>query len=94
MIFNDWINTKFIEWRGNTRNTVTGFAKYIRVSQQVMSIGMNPNGKVPKGPKSISSLVALFGNEVYEVLGLPIHESDSLLEGLPKEVRASLTPAL
>jgi transcriptional regulator with XRE-family HTH domain len=94
MNFNDWINCKYIEWRGSSRKTVTEFSEYIGISQSLMSHWMSQKGKIPTSQEKISKLVNRYGNEVYKVLGLPIPQSDSLLDALPSEIRESLEPAL
>lgn len=69
MDFHDWINQKFVEWRGKTRKTVTDFAAYVGVSQQVMTGWMKPGGTLPS-PNNIKKLVKRFGLETYDVLDL------------------------
>jgi hypothetical protein len=70
MAFSDWINQKYIEWRGTTRGTVTEFAEdYIGVKQSIMSQWMRPNGKKPNA-KSIGILAQRYP-EVYDILDLP-----------------------
>lgn len=69
--FNEWITRKYVEWRGDAighERSVTEFADYVGVSQQLMSDWMKPKGKRPRSQVTIGKLVAVFGNEVYEVL--------------------------
>jgi len=37
----EWINKTYIEWRGNTRVSVTDFAMYLEVSQSTVSAWIN-----------------------------------------------------
>ncbi len=69
MEFSEWINRKFVEWRGPSRKTVTDFAEYIGVPQQTMTHWMTPKSAIPHA-KNLKKLVARYGNEVYEVMGL------------------------
>jgi hypothetical protein len=78
MEWQEWIEKKYLEWRGNSYGhdrTQEDFADYIGVSQSLMNQWMRPKkGKKTKKPtaqKTISRLVAKYGNEVYEVLGIP-----------------------
>ncbi len=64
----------------------------IGVSQSLMSQWMKKGGKVPRSQKYISALVKCFGDEVYEVLGLPAPESVPI-EALPPAVREALLAA-
>jgi hypothetical protein len=97
MEFYDWIYGKFIEWRGTRRVGLTDFANYAGVSQSLMSQYMNPDPskrKKPRDNKTISRLVSVFGNEVYEVLGMPSSETSALLDSLPPGVQSRLVAAL
>jgi hypothetical protein len=91
--FSDWINHKFVIWRGESRKTVVDFAAYVGVSQSLMSKWMNPGGPIPDRHESIKKLVSAFGNEVYEVLGLPVPPA-SPLESAPPELRSLLESSL
>lgn len=74
MEFWEWITQKYVEWRGNAvgnQRSITEFAEFIGVSQQVMSGWMKKSGNKPRGQQSIVKLVRAFGGEVYDVLGLP-----------------------
>ncbi len=73
MGFSDWITKKYISWRGNktgSESTVTSYARYIGVPQQVMSDWMKKGGKVPKSGKYINKLAEHYP-EIYDVLNLP-----------------------
>jgi hypothetical protein len=94
MDFTEWINQKFLEWRGDSRNTLTGFAKFIGVSQQVMSAWMSKNGNVPSTQKAITKLVNRYGSEVYKILELPVPPVDSPLDTLPPRLKELLNSSL
>jgi hypothetical protein len=84
MEFSDWINDKYVQWRGNAvghERTITEFAGMIGVSSSLMTQWMQRGGKKPRNQSTISKLVAVFGYEVYDVLGIP-HPAglDALLE--------------
>lgn len=66
--FKDWLNDRYIEWRGNSRSTITEFAAYLGVSQSLLSHWLN--GKMtPRDPEKIAKLVMKFGIDTYRVLG-------------------------
>ena len=97
MDFSDWITRKYIEWRGdaigNTR-TITEFAEWIGVSQQLMSGWMKRGGRVPRHQQTISKLAGRFGEEVYDVLGLERPDVPIPLDQLPASVRERLEAAI
>ncbi|MEN6624257.1 MAG: hypothetical protein ABFD50_22260, partial [Smithella sp.] len=73
MEFSDWITKKYIEWRGDSfghEKTISDFAKWMGVSQSVMSYWMKKNGKVPDTQKSISKIAKRYP-DIYEILELP-----------------------
>lgn len=80
MEFEEWINDKFLEWRGNTRKGVTEFSEFIGVSQQTMNGWLN-NHVIPKSHKNINQLYEKYGYEIYDILGLP-RPYPPLIEGL------------
>lgn len=90
--FKDWLNGKFVEWRGNTRATLSDFAEYIGVSQQVMNNWIN-QGALPSSARTLPKLARRYP-EVYEVLGLPAPISDYDLSGFPPDVRSRLEKAI
>jgi hypothetical protein len=92
MEFSDWMNQQFITWRGKTRRTVTEFAAFIGVKQQVMSSWMKPDGKAPNA-SSLAKIAAKLGLEVYDVLGLPRPVSDPFAQ-LPPVLRTKVEAAL
>lgn len=90
--FHNWITRKYVEWRGSAighERSISEFAEYIGVSQQLMSGWMKPGGMVPRSQKSINKLVAVYGAaEVYEALGLDAPKSqDEELRQIPPELR-------
>jgi len=88
MEFKDWINKKFVEWRGETRLGVTDFANYIGVSQSTMSSWMV--GVIPKAPHNVLKLADKYGDEIYD-LGIPMPESP--LSTFPPGIRRRLRTA-
>ncbi len=81
--FSDWITDKYREWRGDAvgrERTITDFANYIGVNQSVVSSWMKKGGKVPKHKDSIDKLVAKFGPEVYNVLGIDAALTDDVID--------------
>ena len=82
--FGEWLTRKYTEWRGQrigNSASVKEFAKLFGASQQLVSDWLN-GVKVPTSPKYINTLVDHYGDEVYEVLGLP----DPLAD-LPEDIR-------
>lgn len=72
--FNEWMSAKYREWRGDAigrDRTMTEFAEYIGVSQQLMSDWTKQGGKTPKSLKTISKLFAVYGDEIWEVVERP-----------------------
>jgi hypothetical protein len=86
MDFQTWITKKYVKWRGEAvgRNrSVSDFADFIGVKQQAMSSWMN--GSIPKRHETITKLVAKFGPEVYDVLGIPNpYQDDRIYEFLDR----------
>lgn len=79
---------KFSEWRGETRNSLVDYAGYIGVSHQVMANWYNGKLKKRPSPEMYSRLIEKYGNDVYDVLGLPRPQSDEdLLAEFPAEWR-------
>jgi transcriptional regulator with XRE-family HTH domain len=90
--FHEWIMKKYVAWRGDAvgnERSITEFASYIGVSQQLMSNWMKPGGNVPKSKKSIDALARVYGLEVYDVLGLQRPDPFGEIEAL---ARAAKTP--
>lgn len=82
MGFSDWINDKYIEWRGKTRKTVSDFAKHVGVSQPLMSAWMS--GTKRPSTRTLPKLAAKYP-DIYGVLGLSL--PDSVPSAVTKIVR-------
>ena len=67
MKFKKWVNDKYIDWRGDTRATISDFAAYIGVSQTTMSTWMNSD--FTPNAKSLQKIAVVFP-EIYDALGL------------------------
>jgi transcriptional regulator with XRE-family HTH domain len=69
--FPEYIERKYLEWQNNQgkRKSIDDFAVYIGISQPTLSMWMS--GKRAPGIKTINLLADIFGNEVYDALGLP-----------------------
>lgn len=67
--FSEYLEKKYIEWQHEhgRRKTIEEFAVYIGVSRPLLNMWMNGNRK--PGKESLELLSAIFGNEVYDVLG-------------------------
>ena len=105
MEFSDWITQKFIRWRGDRvgrGSSVADFAKLFGATQPVLSMWMKKGGKRPKSAKYINALVAVYGDEVYQILGLTPPAQNHLRENgygsafssLPRSIRSELTIAI
>lgn len=101
MNFSDWITQKFVEWRGKrigNSASVKEFAKLFGASQQLMSDWMKPSergGKAPRSAKYINALAAVYGDEVYSVLGLVKPDEEIIsLDQLAPEDREALEAAM
>lgn len=64
MEFKDWINKKFVEWRGNTRRGVSDYAEYIGVPQPTISSWLN--GVKPRSPHNIEKLFLIYKDEIFD----------------------------
>lgn len=101
MEFSNWIEGKFLNWRNEKirkhgkGTSVAEFARQFGVSQQLMSKWMEKDGPKPTHAKHISSLAAVYGNEVYEVLGMdPPSESFTLTGPFPPELKSTIEAAV
>lgn len=91
-VFKEWINRVFLDFRGDTRLSVSDFARHIGISQQVMNGWLN-YGSIPSA-KYLSRLANIYP-EVYEILGLPTPEvTINNIEYLPEAKQVQLTSAL
>jgi uncharacterized protein (UPF0276 family) len=74
----DWFefaNNAFMEWRGNTRKTLTEFAEWIGISQPVMSLQLKKGGSIPKDHKTINAWCSRYGiTKIHTILDIPIQE--------------------
>jgi len=86
MDFKTWINEKFIIWRGNSRASITDFARYLDVSQQTLDKWMNQS--FTPSTRSLPKVAAKFP-DVYSVLGLsgPVVPVSVWLSELPPDKR-------
>jgi transcriptional regulator with XRE-family HTH domain len=71
MTFPEFLEKKYLEWqlKEGERKTIVQFAAYIGVSQPILSMWMS--GKKRPGMENIKLLAEIFGDEVYDALGLP-----------------------
>jgi DNA-binding XRE family transcriptional regulator len=88
---NDYMNKKFIEFRGDTRKTISDYAQLVGVSQQKMSQLMNDN--IVPSTKTNIILANYFGPELYEVLGLPVPLYIQEIRAIPQAIRERLLAA-
>lgn len=93
--FPQWINRKFVEWQASQgkRKTVEEFAIYLGISRPLLNMWMNGNKK--PGRENINLLSEVFGNEVFDVLGLPrpnpyLQRVNRLWEFLPESVQKKI----
>ncbi len=93
MNYDEWLRIKFLEWEKNSgrRQTVTAFARYLKVKQPSLERWMN--GDNPPSLKYIQILGSKLGHEIYDILGLP-RPNTIPLDQLPKQVRDRLTTAI
>jgi transcriptional regulator with XRE-family HTH domain len=102
MTFREWINHKYIEWRGASRSTISQFASYIGVPQSTLSRWMNEDMITMPRADIIARLAELFGDDVYEVLHLPspqridqaIATLATIIEEYPAEIRPLINGAI
>lgn len=90
--FSDWLNKKFVEYRGDTRRTISDFAAHIGVRQPVMSNWMKKGGNTPKN-KNLLRIAEKLGPEVYDVLDLPRPAFDPF-DPMPPAMREALEDAV
>lgn len=71
MTFPEFLEKKYLEWqlKEEGRKTIVQFAAYIGVSQPILSMWLS--GKKRPGVDNIKLLAEIFGDEVYDSLGLP-----------------------
>jgi hypothetical protein len=81
----EYINRKYIDWRGDTRKTISEFAEWLDFSQGQLSQYMRRGGRIPAGQTVINRFARRFGVEVYEVLEISVPDDSMLL--LPEPMR-------
>ncbi len=98
MEFSDWITKKYLIWRGDrigNSASIAEFAKSLGASQQIVSEWMKPNGRIPKSKKYTDALIRAYGDEAYEVLGLPRPELSPVpWSNLPDDFRRRAESAM
>jgi hypothetical protein len=93
MDFSDWINKKYMEWRGASRATISDYSAFLGVPQSLLSQWMKRGGKVPTSKKYVDALIKIYGNEVFTVLDLP-RPINQPPENFRERLRAALEEAL
>jgi len=88
-----FIRAKFVEWRGESRASLSDFATQCQVSPQVMSNWYLGKLKRRPSPDTYIPLINQYGMEVYDSLDLPVPETNPL-DQLPSELRSRLTTAM
>ena len=70
MEFKEFIEKKYVEWTAaqGKRKTVADFAAYLGISQPLLSMWMN--GSKKPGTQNIKLLYEIYGDEVFDALGL------------------------
>ena len=95
--FTAWFNKKYVEFRGDSRLTVTDFAKELDIPQPTVSVYLLGKGP-PRDRKNLTKIAKKYP-EVYEVLGMqgPINQKETKLVGiekLPQDVQSRLLAAI
>lgn len=69
--FSEWLQGKYLDWRGNeiTGRNVSAFARYIGVSQPVMSNWLAGNQE-PGSVDNVMALVRIYGREALSIMEL------------------------
>jgi len=95
MNFSEFLEKKYLEWqlKEEGRKTIVEFAVYIGVSQPLLSMWLN--GKKRPGVENIKLLSEIFGNEVYDALGIErpnpyLQQINRLWEFLPEHVQRQI----
>ena len=70
--FVNWLQDKYVLWRGSSRASLTAYAEYLDLSPQLLSNWWNGRLTRRPDPRSYNKLVKVYGTEVYEVLGLTL----------------------
>lgn len=72
MEWKEWINQKFVLWRGDeigNEGSVSAWSRWLGIKQQTVNSWIR-EGKKPDSLNSVSALVARYGGEVYDILGI------------------------
>lgn len=88
MSFQEWLNEKFVEWRGKSRDSVSDFALYLGFKQSQVSAWMNGNYK--PSTRSVPALADKLGPEIYDVLGFSRPQEPQMIS--PEELLNRLSP--
>lgn len=86
----EFSNRAFVEWRGATRKTLTDFAGYLGLSQSLVSQELKKNGKIPRDVKTITAWVDKYGDQVYDVLGMPKPDTSEAFSSLPESIKSAV----
>jgi hypothetical protein len=81
-----FINDAYIEFRGDTRRTISDFAEWLDLPQAQLSQYMKLGGKVPRSQTVITKFVTKYGSIIYDVLEFP--RPDDSLDSLPEPLRS------
>jgi transcriptional regulator with XRE-family HTH domain len=92
MEFQKWIKQKYSEWSNGSKSE-SQFAVYLGISQASLNAWFNGIRGKPTSSKIINRLINIYGDEVYDVLGLN-RSTPVPIESLPDDVRAQLVSAL
>lgn len=82
----EFINQAYIEFRGDTRKTISDFAEWLGLPQAQVSQYMSKNGKLPRNQAVIAKFYKRYGKRVYDVLGFEV-PNDSLML-MPEPLRS------
>jgi len=95
MEFRDWITKKYIEWRGETRNSVQQFSLYLGISQSTVSAWINGTRGIPTSKKIISKLFEVYGDEIFSILGYDDPDSEKIdISSLPEDLQERFRTAM
>lgn len=91
----EFINKAYIEFRGDTRKTISDFADWLDLPQGQLSQYMRTGGKVPRSQSVVGKFVKRYGNTIYDVLGFPVpgdplHLMPEPLRSISLEIRDTL----
>jgi len=96
MDFKEWFNQKYLEFEreSGTRKTIAEFAEFIGLPQPTVSSYLSGTNK-PGSQKNLEKLAAVFGPEVYEVVGKSstVFNYDPISEA-PPEIKSKFSAAL